>query len=329
MIAQEDRPLTGVGDVRGLLHDLHDRVPILLRDGHVHARHQREVIGHLALVQAVAEIVAHVLGPLVGLRQQHAIRVFAGDRAADDLDDLVGLAQVLVAGAGPFHQVRHGIQPQAVHAEAQPEVHDAQHRPQHVRVVEVQIRLVAEEAVPVVRLRLRVPGPVGRLGVAEDDAGTGIALRGIAPDVVVPLDRAGRGATRGLEPGMRVGGVIEDQLGDDPQVAPMRLAHEGAELGARSVGGVDVAVVGDVVTIIAPGRGVERQQPHGVDAQILDVLELARETGEISAAVIVAVEECAHMHFVDDGVLEPQRIPARALSALRLHALLRSLLAPP
>src|SRR2546430_10960424 len=96
---------------------------------------------------------------------------------------------------------------------------------------------------------------------------------------------------------MRVGGVIENQFGDDPQVAPMRLAHEGAELGARSVGGVDVAVVGDVVTIIAPGRGVERQQPHGVDAQILDVLELARETGEISAAVIVAVEECAHMHL--------------------------------
>src|SRR2546430_11372784 len=32
----------------------------------------------------------------------------------------------------------------------------------------------------------------------------------------------------------------------------------------------------------------------------------SRETGEISAAVIVAVEECAHMHFVDDGVLEPR-----------------------
>src|SRR2546429_8785461 len=46
-----------------------------------------------------------------------SIRVFAGDRAADDLDDLVGLAQFLVAGAGPLHQVRHGIQPQAVRSE--------------------------------------------------------------------------------------------------------------------------------------------------------------------------------------------------------------------
>ena len=319
VIAQEDRPLTGVGDVGGLLHDLHDRVPILLRDGHVHARHQREVIGHLALVQAVAEIVANVLGPLVGLRQQHAIREFAGDRAADDLDDFVGLAQVLVAGARAFHQVRDGIQPEPVHSEVQPEVHDAQHRPQHVRVVEVQVRLVTEKAVPVVRLRLRVPCPVGRLGVAEDDARTGIALRCVAPDVVVPLDRAGCGAARRLEPGVRVGGVIEDQFGNDPQVAPMRLAHEGAELGARTVVRMDVAVVGDVVAVVPAGGGIERQQPHGVDAQILDVLELAREAGEIPAAVIVAVEECAYVHFVDHGVLEPQGIAAGALLAPRVH----------
>src|SRR2546430_15731986 len=55
----------------------------------------------------------------------------------------------------------------------------------------------------------------------------------------------------------------------------------------------------------------------------------SRETGEISAAVIVAVEECAHMHFVDDGVLEPQRIPAGALSALRPHAPPNPASAPP
>jgi hypothetical protein len=122
--------------------------------------------------------------------------------------------------------------------------------------------------------------------------------------------------------------VIEDQLGDDPEIAPMRLAHESAELGARAVGGVDVVVVGDVVAVVAARGRIERQQPHGVDAEILDVLELARETGEIPAAIVVAVEEGADVHLVDHGVLEPQgiaaggrrRIAAGARPALRARA---------
>ncbi len=69
VVAQEDRPLAVVGNVGRLRHDLDDRVAVLLRDRHVHARHQREVIRHVAFV-AVAEVLAHVLRPLVGLGQQ-------------------------------------------------------------------------------------------------------------------------------------------------------------------------------------------------------------------------------------------------------------------
>ena len=72
VVAQEDRPLAAVRDVRRLLHDLDDRVAVFLRDRHVHARHQREVVGHVALV-AVAEVLAHVLRPLVGLGEQEAV----------------------------------------------------------------------------------------------------------------------------------------------------------------------------------------------------------------------------------------------------------------
>ena len=192
--------------------------------------------------------------------------------------------------------------------------------PHDVRVVEIQVRLVAEEAMPVVRLGLRVPGPVGTLGVAEDDPRPRVALRGVTPDVVVALGRAGRGAPRRLEPGVGVGGVIENQLGDDPQVTPVRLAHEGAELRPRAVLRVDVAVVGDVVAVVAPRGGVERQQPQCVDAEVLDVVELARQAGEVAAAVVVAVEEGADVHLVDDRILEPQGIAIHGLSASRDHA---------
>jgi len=268
------------------------------------------VVRHLTFVAAVAEIVAHVLRPLIGLGEQHAIGVAAGDVTADDADDLVRLAQILVDGAFALAEVWHGIQAEAIDPEAQPEVHDAQHGAQHLRIVEIQVRLVTEEAVPVVSACFGVPGPVGRLGVAEDDARARVALWRVAPDVVVALRRAGRCAARRLEPGVGVGGMVEHELGDHAQVAAVRLADERPELRARAVLRMDVVIVGDVVAIVPPWGGVEGQQPDGVDAEVLDVLELARQPEEIADAIIVGVEERAYVHLVDDRVLEPQRVAA-------------------
>ena len=132
MVAQEDRPLAVVRDVRRLVHDLDDRMAVFLRHGHEDARHQREVVGHVALV-AVAEILAHVLGPLVGLGQQHAVLVVGVDHGAHLLDDGVGLGQVLVVGAFAHAQVGDRIEAQAVDAHVEPEAHDADHRLHHLR----------------------------------------------------------------------------------------------------------------------------------------------------------------------------------------------------
>src|SRR6185437_17155214 len=46
----------------------------------------------------------------------------------------------------------------------------------------------------------------------------------------------------------------------------------------------------------------------GVDAQLLDIVELARDPREVADAVIVAVEERADVYFVDDRVLVPKGI---------------------
>ena len=83
------------------------------------------------------------------------------------------------------------------------------------------------EAVPVIGLGHRVPGPIGGLEVLEDDARLLVLVRRVAPDVKV----ARRGCpvsapARRLKPGMLVRGVIEHQLGDHPQAAPVRLAQE-------------------------------------------------------------------------------------------------------
>ena len=132
-----------------------------------------------------------------------------------------------------------------------------------------------------------------------------IALVGVAPDVEIARRRAGLGAPRPLEPGMLVGGVVDDQLGDDADAAPVRLGDEAAEVAHVAVGRIDRAVVGDVVAVVAQRRGIEGQEPDRVDAEALDVVEPLHQAGEIADAVAVGIVEGLDVQLVDDGVLVP------------------------
>ncbi len=202
----------------------------------------------------------------------------------------MGFEQVLAVGALALEQVGNGVEPQAVDAAIQPETQHVEHGLADARVVEVQVWLVAEEAVPVVAPRLAVPGPVRRLGIGEDDPCVAVALVGVAPDVVVVRGRLGVGA-RLLEPGVLIRGVVHDQLGDDPQSVPMGGGDELLEVLEDAVGRVDGEVVADVVAVVALGRREGGQQPDGGDAEILNVVELLDQAAEVADPVGVAVEE--------------------------------------
>jgi hypothetical protein len=76
-------------------------------------------------------------------------------RGAQLLDDVVRLAQVLVVRAFAFDEVGDGVEPEAVDAHVEPEVHHAEHRLVDRGVVEVEVGLVGEEAVPEIRRRPR------------------------------------------------------------------------------------------------------------------------------------------------------------------------------
>ncbi len=79
---------------------------------------------------------------------------------------------------------------------------------------------------PVIGLGLLVPGPVALLGINEDDTCAGIFCIGVGPHIEVALRRAPRCLARGLEPGVLVAGVVDDEFGDDPQAALMRRSDE-------------------------------------------------------------------------------------------------------
>ena len=107
---------------------------------------------------------------------------------------------------------------------------------------------------------------------------------------------------------MLVAGVVDHQLGDDLQSSSMSLLEEGLEIRERAEGSVDRGVVGDVVSIIAERRGIERQDPEDVDPQVLQVVELAGQPLEVADAIAVRVEERFDMGLIDDPVFVPERI---------------------
>ena len=291
------------------LQDLGDRVALLPAQTHEHPRHQREVEAHVALGAILApEVVDDVLRPLVGLRQQHPVAPELAVQGGAQLgDERVRLGEVLAVGPLPLEQVGDGVQPEAVNPQVEPEAADVHHLLADLGVVVVEVGLMAEEAVKVVGLSAVIPGPVRGLGVDEDDPGIGVAVLGLRPDVVVAVRGCRRRACR-LEPGMLIGGVVEDQVHHHPHAHGVGLSHQLTHVVDGAVGGEDGVVVPDVVAAVAQGEVVEGQQPETVDTQPAQVLEALDQAREVADPVVVAVGEAAHQHLVEDGALEPERV---------------------
>ncbi len=165
----------------------------------------------------------------------------------------MGLGDVFATGAVALDEIGDGVETEGVDAEVEPEAHGFEDFFHDSGVVEVEVGLVREEAVPVVLLGDLVPGPVGFFGVGEDDANAFEELVGVGPDVHVALRRAFGSAAGGLKPGMLIGGVIDDELDHDLHVALVGGVEKELEVVESAVGGVDAGVVGDVVAVIAEG----------------------------------------------------------------------------
>jgi hypothetical protein len=116
MVAQKQRPLTGLGNRRCLGQDIDNREPVLGADRQIQTGHQWEVEGHVALVTG-AEVGSGVLRPLVGLGEEHSVRKTCVDVTSQFLKERVRQRHVLGGGPLGLVEIRHGIEPQSVHAQ--------------------------------------------------------------------------------------------------------------------------------------------------------------------------------------------------------------------
>jgi hypothetical protein len=107
---------------------------------------------------------------------------------------------------------------------------------------------------------------------------------------------------------MLIAGVVDDQLDHDLHVALVRGVEDQLEVVQCSVGGIDVDVIGNVVAVVAQGRGKKGKEPDAGDAEVLQVVKAREQTGEIPNAVAVGVSEGAHVKLIDDGVFVPEGV---------------------
>jgi hypothetical protein len=92
------------------------------------------------------------------------------------------------------------------------------------------------------------------------------------------------------------------------QAALVGRVDEAPHVGHLAVFRMHAAVFRDVVAVVAPRRGIERQQPDRGDAEVDDVVELRYQSQEVADAVVVGVEKRLHVQLIDDRVLVPQQV---------------------
>src|SRR5271166_5497468 len=114
------------------------------------------------------------------------------------------LRQVLVDRPLALDQIRHGVEPHPVDPEIKPEPHDVNYGTENAWIVEIQIRLVRIEAVPVIALGHRVPCPIGFFGIDKYNTGFREFLVGVAPYIKVAQSRTGLCPAGALKPRMLV-----------------------------------------------------------------------------------------------------------------------------
>ncbi len=126
----------------------------------------------------------------------------------------------------------------------------------------------------------------------------------IAPHVPVALGGVAPGP--GVEePGVLVRGVVRDPVERDPHAEVVGVGDQSVELGEVAEGGVDVAVVGNVVAEVGHRRRVDRRQPQRIDAEPAEMAQLRADAGEVADAIAICVGERARVDLVEDCGLPP------------------------
>ena len=110
---------------------------------------------------------------------------------------------------------------------------------------------------------------------------------------------------RFLEPEMLVGGMIEHKIHDDADVVLFRFRNQAVHVVEAAEDRVDILIIGDIVTVIFLRGTVNRGEPDGVDAQVLQIVQMFDDTRNITDTVSVGILKSLRVDLIDDCFFPP------------------------
>lgn len=124
---------------------------------------------------------------------------------------------------------------------------------------------------------------------------------------MVALPRPWLVTKRRAKPRVLIGRVVGHDVEQHPDPERVRFGDQCLRLVEGSVGRLDVAVVGDVVTCVGHRRGIPRVDPDGINSELRHIGQPHPQPVDVTDAVAVTVGEAADVDLVDDGGLPPGR----------------------
>jgi len=88
----------------------------------------------------------------------------------------------------------------------------------------------------------------------------------------------------------------------------MRFLQKFFEIVDIAISGIDMIVVGNIISVVFERRGVEGQQPDGRYAQIFEIIEFFKQTLEITNSITIAITKGFNVQFVNDRVFVPVQL---------------------
>ena len=213
-------------------------------------------------------------------------------------------AVVGVRQPGLLRHRRRRVDPQPVDPAVEPEPQHVVEVVEHRLVAPVEVGLLGREEVqvPLPRRAVRLGDPRPGRPAERADPVVRRLLAGLAPpvaeEVAGPLGGSRRGSQRVEEPRVLVGGVVGDEVDDDPQPERARLAQHRVGVVERAEHRVYAAEVADVVAPVRHRRGEPRRDPQPVDPEVGQVGEPGPQAGQVALAVTVPVGEAARVDLV-------------------------------
>ncbi len=138
----------------------------------------------------------------------------------------------------------------------------------------------------------------------------------VAEQVSIPCRASRRRGERLAEPRVRTRRVVRHQVDQHTQTALVRAREHPVELRQVAESGIDIAVVGDVVTRVRLRRRVERREPQRIHPELREIAEMLFDAQQVAHPIAIAIGERARIDLIDHRV--PPPIMGRALDRVAL-----------